>query len=71
MKNWKTTIAGLLTGLPFMVDALVEAYNAGYFTDKTGWQLFASIAWIVVTRLVKDHDATGGQRIIGDRPKDR
>lgn len=71
MKNWKTTLTGLITGLPFLIDALVQAYNAGYFTDKTGWQLFAAIAWILVTRLVKDHDATGGQRIIGDRPKDR
>lgn len=65
MRNYKTTLAGLLTGLPFLIDALMQAYTAGYFTDKSGWQLFGSIAWIIVTRLVKDHDATGGQRIIG------
>ena len=64
-KNWKTTLAGLVAGLPFAIDAIVQAYTAGYFTDKTGWQLFGAIAVIVVTSLVKDHDTTGGQRIIG------
>lgn len=38
-KNWKTTLAGLVAGLPFAIDAIVQAYTAGYFTDKTGWQL--------------------------------
>lgn len=71
MKNWKTTIAGCLTGLPFLIDSLVQAYNAGYFTDKTGWTLFGAIAWIIVTTLVKDHDATGGKRIIGGRPNEK
>jgi hypothetical protein len=65
MKNWKTTLAGLVTGLPFLIDAVMQAYASGYFTDQKGWQLFGSIAWIVVTALVKDHDATGGKRIIG------
>lgn len=65
MKNWKTTFAGLVTGLPFAINALMDAYAAGYFTDKSGWTLFGALAWILVTALVKDHDATGGQRIIG------
>ena len=73
MKNWKTTLAGLVAGLPFAIDAIVQAYTAGYFTDKTGWPLFGAIAVIVVTSLVKDHDTTGGQRIIGGStpPKDK
>lgn len=44
MKNWKTTLAGLVAGLPFAIDAIVQAYTAGYFTDKTGWQLFGAVA---------------------------
>jgi len=75
MKNWRTTLAGLLTGLPFAIDAIIQAYTAGYFTDKAGWQLFGSIAVIVITALVKDHNVTGGNKfaddIVGDRPKDR
>lgn len=80
MKNWKTTIAGLVTGLPFLFDALYNAYLSGAFTDKSGWQLFGSIAVIVITFLMKDYDVTGGKRktnklaesekepIVGDRP---
>jgi len=60
MKNWKTTLAGLVAGLPFAVDALIKAYVAGHFTDKTGWQLFGAIAVIVITSLVKDYNVTGG-----------
>lgn len=78
MKNWRTTLAGLVTGLPFLIDALVQAYNSGAFTDKSGWQLFGAIGWIVVTFLVKDFNVTGASKkisaeaqeeIIGDRPK--
>jgi len=29
MKNWKTTLAGLLAALPIAYDALLTAYNAG------------------------------------------
>lgn len=64
MKNWRTTLAGLVTGLPFLIDALVQAYNSGAFTDKSGWQLFGSIGWIVVTFLVKDFNVTGASKRI-------
>jgi len=71
MKDWRTTLAGLVTGLPFAINALMEAYTAGYFTDKTGWTLFGSLAWILVTALVKDSKSKE-QGILGtDRPNDR
>lgn len=54
MKNWKTTLAGWLVGLPLVTDALIQAYTAGYFTDKTGWQLAASVAFIVLGVVLKD-----------------
>lgn len=78
MKNWRTTLAGLVTGLPFLIDALVQAYNSGAFNDKSGWQLFGSIAWIVITLILKDPkflaaskkiSADAQDEIIGDRPK--
>jgi len=74
MKDWRTTLAGLLTGLPFAIDSLLQAYAAGYFTDKTGWTLFGSLAWILVTALVKDSKSkpSAPQSILGtDRPDDR
>ena len=72
MKDWRTTLAGLVTGLPFAINALIDAYAAGYFTDKTGWTLFVSLAWILVTALVKDSKNKEAQGILGtDRPNDR
>ena len=69
MKNdWKTTLAGLVTGLPFAIDSLLQAYTAGYFTDKTGWTLFGSLAWILVTALVKDSKKNDVQNIISPKP---
>lgn len=68
MKNWRTTLAGLVAGLPFAIDAIVQAYTAGYFTDKTGWQLFGAVAVLVITALVKDHNVSGSQSIGGTKP---
>lgn len=60
MKNWKTTIAGYAVSLPLLIDALVQAYNSGYFTEKTGWQLYLSIGIIILSTLAKDHNVSGG-----------
>jgi len=72
-KDWRTTLAGLLTGLPFVIDSLLQAYTAGYFTDKTGWTLFGSLAWILVTALVKDSkkDDAEPKPLVGGRPDER
>jgi len=59
MKNWRTTLAGSVLASPFLIQALLDAYTAGYFTDKTGLQLFASIGFIVLSVLVKDHNVSG------------
>lgn len=60
MKNLKTTIAGLLVGLPGAGDALLKAYEAGSFDGKTGLQLVASIGMILLGYWAKDHNTTGG-----------
>jgi len=54
MKNWKTTLAGLITGLPLLIDALIQAYNAGAFTDKSGNQLFLAIGVVLIGYLASD-----------------
>jgi len=77
MKNWKTTLAGLLAALPIAYDALLTAYNAGAFTDKTGGQLIVAIAIALFARYAKDHNVSGTAKdvqaddIVGDRPNDR
>ena len=58
MKNIKTTIAGIVAGLPLLIDALIQAYNAGAFTGKSGIQLVLSIALIVIGYILKDPKKT-------------
>lgn len=59
MKNWKTTVAGFLAGLPLGIDAIVQANNAGAFTGKTGSQLAAALGFILLGAFAKDHNVTG------------
>jgi len=59
MKNFKTSVAGLLAGLPFIVDALLQAYTAGTFTNKSGLQLVAAIGVVLLGLYSKDHDVKG------------
>jgi hypothetical protein len=54
MKNYKTTLAGLLASLPIAIDALVTAYNAGAFTDKSGGQLLVAIGIALFARYAQD-----------------
>jgi len=58
MKNFKTTLAGIVAGLPLLIDALIQAYNAGAFTGKSGSQLFLSIALIIIGYVLKDPKKT-------------
>lgn len=53
--NWKTTVAGLVAGLPVVADSLLTAYNSGAFNGKTGIQLFIGIGIVVLGAL--SHDA--------------
>lgn len=62
--SWKTSVTGFLTGAPFAVQALIEAYNQGYFTGKTGWQLAASIGFILFAFFTKDNNDTGGTKVV-------
>ena len=59
MKNLKTSLAGLIAGLPFIVDALIQAYTAGTFTNKSGLQLVAAIGVVLLGLYSKDHDVKG------------
>ena len=59
MKNFKTSIAGLLAGVPFIVDALMQAYSAGTFTGKSGLQLVAAVGVVLLGLYSKDHDVKG------------
>ena len=54
MKNLKTTLAGLITGLPLLIDALIQAYNTGAFTDKSGSQLLLAIGLVTIGWMASD-----------------
>lgn len=56
--NWKTTVAGLIAGLPIGIDAVVTAFNAGTFTGKTGAQLLLAIGIVLGMAYAKDHNGT-------------
>jgi hypothetical protein len=59
-KSWRTTIAGLVAGLPIAIDALMTAYNAGTFTGKSGSQLAGAIGIVLFGLFAKDSQVTGG-----------
>lgn len=61
MKNWRTTLAGLALSAYPIIDSLFQAYNAGYFTDKTGQQLWLGIGFIIFGILAKDHNVSGSK----------
>lgn len=62
LTSWKTTLAGLIAGLPIAINALVQAYNAGTFTGEKGAQLAAGIGLVLIGLVAKDHDVTGGTK---------
>lgn len=62
MKNWRTTLAGLLPGLLLAGNALLEAYAAGYFDGKTGKQLLISVALFLIGWYAKDKNVTGVEK---------
>lgn len=62
MKNWRTTLAGIVFAAYPIIDALMKAYESGYFTDKTGGQLWGGIGIIVFGILAKDYNVSGTKK---------
>lgn len=58
MKDLKTTLAGLVAGIPMAVDVLMTAYNSGAFTGKSGVQLAIAIAIVLLGYLASDKKKT-------------
>lgn len=59
-KNWKTTLGGLVAGLPIGINAVINAYAAGELNGQSGSQLFLAIGIILLGAYSKDHNVTGG-----------
>jgi len=59
MKNWRTTLLGVLISAYPIIDAIMQAYNSGYFTEKSGSQLWLGIGVIIFGVLAKDHNVSG------------
>jgi len=72
MKDFKTTLAGFIPGALLAIDALIEAYTAGYFEGKTGKQLLISIALFLIGWLAQDRkkDMPSVQSIGLPKPRD-
>ena len=62
MKNWRTTLAGAITGGGFIVDAVIDAATKGVFTGKHGKELALGIACVIWGAIQKDHNVTGGTK---------
>lgn len=85
MKNWITTIIGFATGLYPLLTSIQEAFEAGYFTGKTGTNFWLGLGLIVIGYYAKDKGNSGTndpekldelateieKRLVGKRPKDR
>ena len=54
MKDYKTTLAGLVLGLPIAEDALSTAYQQGAFTGKSVSQTLIAVGIILLTLWAKD-----------------
>ena len=54
MSNAKTTLAGLLAGLPIAIQAILDAYNAGQFSGKNAGQVAIGVGVILLGLFAKD-----------------
>jgi hypothetical protein len=59
MKSWKTTLAGVITGGGFIIDAVMDAAQAGTFNGKHGKELALGIVLVIWGAIQKDHNVTG------------
>lgn len=60
MKNWKTSLMGIIVGCMPIIDGIVNAYSSGVFTGKSGMELIAGIGMVIYGLVSKDHNVTGG-----------
>ena len=54
MKDLKTTLAGIIAGVPLAASAIITAYQAGQFTGQSGRQLAFSIGIILLGVFASD-----------------
>lgn len=59
MKNWITTLIGLASGLYPLITAIQEAFEAGYFTGKTGTNFWLGLGLIILGFYAKDKNKSG------------
>ena len=59
MKNWITTIIGFAGGIYPLLTAIQEAFEAGYFTGKTGTNFWLGLGIIVLGFYAKDKNKSG------------
>jgi hypothetical protein len=60
MKNWKTTLGGLLVGMAMLVGPRLQGDKTA--APVTAGNVLPAVAVAILGALSKDHDATGGTR---------
>ena len=63
MKNWKTTLIGLIAGATQVTSVLTGAnIHAGHFGGTDIFGLISGVGVAILGAYAKDHDVTGGSR---------
>ena len=59
LKSWKTTLGGLIAGLPMVIYSVNAAVSSGSFTGKSAVEVAMGIGAILIGCYAKDHNVTG------------
>lgn len=62
LRNWKTTLAGILTGGPLLACQFFHICSVGHFGSGDWLQVVSGVGAVLTGFLAKDHDVTGGVR---------
>jgi hypothetical protein len=60
MKNWKTTLIGLLGAIAIALEPIISGQGFNWKDD--GGKIFTAIVVAALGFVAKDHDVTGGTR---------
>lgn len=60
-KNWKTTLAGIITGIPLLLHS-VGVGSVGHFGNTDWLTLIGGLGAVLTGAVAKDHDVTGGTK---------
>jgi hypothetical protein len=60
--NWKTTLAGVLTGAPLIACQLFHVCSVGHVGNLDWLQVLSGVGAIFMGAYAKDNNVTGGEK---------